>query len=134
MGANDVQTVRAFLEAESYDGPSIIIAYSHCIAHGIDMTKGFEQQKAAVKSGHWLLYRYDPRRTKEGKNPLTLDSKAPSIPIKDYAYSETRYRMLTLSKPEQAKLLLEEAQQDVKARYKFYKHLAEFSYDANEAK
>ncbi len=134
MGANDVQTVKAFLEAESYDGPSIIIAYSHCIAHGIDMTKGLEQQKAAVKSGHWLLYRYDPRRTKEGKNPLSLDSKPPSMPIKDYAYSETRYKMLTLSKPEHAKQLLEEAQQDVMARYQFYKHLAELSYDSNGEK
>jgi pyruvate-ferredoxin/flavodoxin oxidoreductase len=98
------------------------------------MTKGFDQQKAAVKSGHWLLYRYDPRRTKEGKSPLTLDSKPPSMPIEDYAYSETRYKMLTLSKPEQAKKLLEEAQQDVMARYQFYKHLAEFSYEPNGAK
>jgi len=133
MGANDVQTVKAFLEAESYDGPSIIIAYSHCIAHGIDMTKGMQQQKAAVKSGHWLMYRYDPRRTKEGKNPLVLDSKPASMPIKDYAYSETRYKMLTLSKPEQAKQLLEEAQQDIVTRYQFYKHLAGFRPDSNGA-
>ena len=124
LGANDAQTVKAFLEAESWDGPSIIIAYSHCIAHGIDMTTGMQHQKAAVASGAWPLYRYDPRLTQQGKNPLLLDSKAPSIPIKDYAYSETRYKMLTRSHPEQAKRLLELAQQDAEARYRFYQQFS----------
>jgi pyruvate-ferredoxin/flavodoxin oxidoreductase len=134
IGANDAQTVRAFLDAESYDGPSIVIAYSHCIAHGIDMTRGNQQQKAAVSSGHWLLYRYDPRMAEQGKNPLALDSKAPSIRVKDYAYAETRYKMLTLSNPEEAKRLLELAQQDIMARYNFYQQLAGLSFDSNGAK
>ncbi|HYK88294.1 MAG TPA: thiamine pyrophosphate-dependent enzyme, partial [Acidobacteriota bacterium] len=128
LGANDAQTVKAFLEAESYDGPSIIIAYSHCISHGIDMTHGLQNQKAAVNSGHWPLYRYDPRLTEQGKNPLTLDSKAPSIPIKDYAYMETRYKMLTLSQPEEAKRLLQLAQRDARMRYHFYQQLASLKY------
>jgi pyruvate-ferredoxin/flavodoxin oxidoreductase len=134
LGANDVQTIRAFQEAESFDGPSIIIAYSHCIAHGIDMTKGMQQQKAAVNSGHWLLYRYDPRLSEQGKNPLTLDSKPPSISVKEYAYSETRYKMLTLSQPEEAKRLLELAQSDVTARQKFYQQMAGLEYDASQKK
>jgi pyruvate-ferredoxin/flavodoxin oxidoreductase len=129
LGANDAQTIRAFLDAESYNGPSIIIAYSHCIAHGIDMTKGNQQQKAAVNSGHWLLYRYDPRVAEHGKNPLTLDSRPPSIPLKDYIYSETRYKMLTLSQPEEAKRLLLLAQEDVRARHQFYQQLAGINYD-----
>jgi pyruvate-ferredoxin/flavodoxin oxidoreductase len=128
LGANDAQTIRAYLDAESYDGPSIIIAYSHCIAHGIDMTRGMQQQKAAVNSGHWLLYRYDPRLTQQGKNPLTLDSKPPSIPIKEYAYSETRYKMLTLSNPEEAKRLLQLAQNDIIARHQFYQQLAGINF------
>jgi pyruvate-ferredoxin/flavodoxin oxidoreductase len=134
LGANDAQTIRAFMDAESYDGPSIIIAYSHCIAHGIDMSRAMQQQKAAVNSGHWLLYRYDPRMTEQGKNPLSLDSKPPSIPIKDYAYSETRYKMLTLSNPEEAKRLLQLAQGDVKARYQFYVQLAGLEFEGNENK
>jgi pyruvate-ferredoxin/flavodoxin oxidoreductase len=131
LGANDAQTIRAYLDAESYDGPSIIIAYSHCIAHGIDMTRGMQQQKAAVNSGHWLLYRYDPRLTQQGRNPLTLDSKPPTISMKDYAYSETRYRMLTLSNPEEAKRLLQLAQKDVVARHQFYEQLADLEFDNN---
>jgi pyruvate-ferredoxin/flavodoxin oxidoreductase len=129
MGANDVQTIRAFLDAESYNGPSIIIAYSHCIAHGIDMTKGMQQQKAAVASGHWLLYRYDPRLAGQEKNPLSLDSGDPTIPLKEYAYSETRYKMLTLSKPEEAKRLLQMAQNDIMARHQFYKQLAGLDFE-----
>jgi pyruvate-ferredoxin/flavodoxin oxidoreductase len=131
LGANDAQTIRAFLDAESYDGPSIIIAYSHCIAHGIDMTRGMQQQKAAVNSGHWLLYRYDPRLSEQGKNPLSLDSKPPSIPIKDYAYAETRYKMLTLSNPEEAKRLLKLAQGDIKSRHQFYQQLAGLDFEKN---
>jgi pyruvate-ferredoxin/flavodoxin oxidoreductase len=117
MGANDNHTLRAFLEAEAYDGPSLIIAYSHCIAHGIDMTKGMDQQKKAVESGHWQLYRYNPDLNKEGKNPFKLDSKTPSIKFKDYAYNETRYKMLTKSNPEEAKKLIELAQKDVEFRW-----------------
>ena len=124
MGASDLQTVKAFIEAESYDGPSLIIAYSHCIAHGINTAKGLEQQKRAVESGHWPLYRYDPRRRAEGLNPLQLDSKAPSIPLKDYIYNETRYSMLTMSNPEVAEKLLAEAQEAVNERWRKYEQLA----------
>jgi pyruvate-ferredoxin/flavodoxin oxidoreductase len=134
LGANDAQTIRAFLDAESYNGPSIIIAYSHCIAHGIDMVKGNQQQKAAVNSGHWLLYRYDPRLSAEGKNPLILDSKSPTISLKEYAYSETRYKMLTLSNPEEAKRLLHLAQNDIMTRHQFYQQLAGLDFESNESK
>ena len=103
MGANDTQTLRALREAEAYDGPSLIIAYSHCIAHGYDLRHGMDQQKAAVASGHWPLLRYDPRLAREGKNPLQLDSKAPSVPLKSYAYNETRYTMLAHSNPDEAR-------------------------------
>ena len=106
MGASDAQTVRAISEAEAYPGVSLIIAYAHCIAHGINMTKGMEQQALATKSGHWPLYRYDPRRHDEGKNPLQLDSKAPSIPLKEYIYNENRYTVLTQSDPAAAATLL----------------------------
>lgn len=124
MGSNDVQTVRAFIEAEAYDGPSLIIAYSHCIAHGIDMSTAMKNQKAAVDSGHWPLFRYHPEMAAEGKNPLKLDSKGPKIPFKDYAYMETRYKMLTKSHPAEAAKLIEEAQEDVNARWKMYEVLA----------
>jgi pyruvate-ferredoxin/flavodoxin oxidoreductase len=117
MGSNDMQTIRAFLEAEAYDGPSIIIAYSHCIAHGINMTTGMMNQKAAVDSGHWPLYRYNPMLAKEGKNPFKLDSKAPKIKFSEYAYLETRYKMLTKSDPEGAKQLMVLAQEDVEKRW-----------------
>ena len=99
MGASDMQTVKAFQEAEAYDGPAIIIAYSHCIAHGYDLTYGLEQQKNAVLSGYWPLMRYNPALRNEGKNPFQLDSKAPSIPLKEYAYREARYTMLARSHP-----------------------------------
>ncbi len=128
MGANDGQTVRAILEAERFNGPSLIIAYSHCIAHGIDMAKGMTQQELAVKSGMWPLYRYNPDLTKEGKNPLILDSKPPSIPVEDYTMTETRFRMLTRFKPERAKELLAEAQENAKARWCFYEQLAGMHY------
>jgi pyruvate-ferredoxin/flavodoxin oxidoreductase len=124
MGASDAQTIKAFLEAESYDGPSLLICYSHCIAHGIDMTKGLNQQRLAVESGHWLLYRYDPRLKEEGKNPLQLDSKAPKIPLKDYVYNETRYRVLTQTHPEAAARLLAAAQKEVEEHWKRYQQLA----------
>jgi pyruvate-ferredoxin/flavodoxin oxidoreductase len=123
MGANDLQTLRAFLEAEAYDGPSLIIAYSTCIAHGFEMSKGLEQEKLAVQAGHWPLYRYHPALLDEGKNPFILDSKAPSIPLEQYAYNETRYRMLLQSNEERAATLLKEAQQDVRERWQQYEHL-----------
>jgi pyruvate-ferredoxin/flavodoxin oxidoreductase len=129
MGANDLQTVKAFLEAEAYNGPSLIIAYSHCIAHGIDMEKGMESQKAAVDSGHWPLFRYNPALAHEGKNPLKLDSKAPKIPFIQYSYMETRYKMLTKSKPEEAKRLIELAQKDTTSRWHLYEQMAEMKYD-----
>jgi pyruvate-ferredoxin/flavodoxin oxidoreductase len=132
MGANDAHTVRAFLEAESYDGPSIIIAYSHCIAHGIDMTHGMNNQKAAVQSGAFPIYRFDPRLIAQGKNPFVLDSKPPSIPIKDYMYMETRYKMLSLSQPEAARRLLELAQKDAHARYNMYQQLANMKWGDGE--
>jgi pyruvate-ferredoxin/flavodoxin oxidoreductase len=124
MGARDEHTLRAFLEAESYDGPSLIIAYSHCIAHGINMTTAMLDQKAAVNSGQWLLYRYDPRRTATGENPLQLDSRQPKQKVEEYLLMENRFKMLTKSNPEQAKELHKLAQQDVDLRYRLYEYLA----------
>jgi pyruvate-ferredoxin/flavodoxin oxidoreductase len=132
MGANDRQTVRAFVEAESYDGPSLIIAYSHCIAHGYNLRDGFDQQQLAVDSGAWVLYRYDPRRADQNLNPLQLDSKAPKVPFKDYAYNETRFKMLTQSKPEHAERLLALAQKDANERWRMYEQLASLDYSAQE--
>ncbi len=127
MGANDAHTVKAFLEAESFDGPSLIIAYSQCIAHGINMAKGMEQQKLAVDSGYWPLYRFDPRRKTEGKNPFQLDSKAPSIPLKQYANNENRYRMLQQIDPAAAEHLMEEAQKSLLERWRMYEERAKES-------
>jgi pyruvate-ferredoxin/flavodoxin oxidoreductase len=117
MGYSDAQVLRAFIEAEAYPGASLIIAYSHCIAHGIPMQKGLEQQKMAVQSGAWSLYRYNPQLALEGKNPLTIDSKEPSISITDYAYNETRYRMLVNKDETRAEQLIKEADQDAKLRW-----------------
>ena len=125
MGASDTHTVKAFLEAEAHDGPSLIIAYSQCIAHGIDISKGMHQQKLAVESGHWPLYRYNPALDDAGKNPFQLDSSAPKIPLQDYIYTEGRYRMLQQSDPVVAKFLLEQAQKAVEHRWQNYKQLAE---------
>ncbi len=124
MGARDEQTLRAFLEAEAYDGPSLIIAYSHCIAHGINMQTALKNHKAAVDSGQWLLYRYNPERAEQGENPLALDSRTPKLPLKDYLHMENRFRMLEMSKPEAAAVLFEEAQQDVNTRWALYEYLA----------
>jgi pyruvate-ferredoxin/flavodoxin oxidoreductase len=124
MGANDRQTLQAIQEAEAYDGPSLVIAYSHCISHGINMAKGLEQQALAAQAGYWPLYRYDPRRKAEGKNPFQLDSKAPSIPLKEYAYNETRYRVLEQSNPATAASLMEQAQAAVNERWATYEELA----------
>ena len=124
MGQNDLQTIRAFIEADAFDGPAIIIAYSHCIAHGIDMINGLRQQKLAVDSGHWPLFRYNPLLKEQGLNPLQLDSKKPSIPLKDYIYTEVRYKMLTHSNPEAAAMLLIQGQKFVDERWAMYENLA----------
>jgi pyruvate-ferredoxin/flavodoxin oxidoreductase len=120
LGGNDTHVVKAFQEAEAHDGPSIIIAYSSCIAHGYDLVHGLEQQKLAVQSGYWPLMRYNPSLRDEGKNPFQLDSKAPSIRLKDYAYREARYTMLVRSNPELAAELLKEAQDDVERQWRVY--------------
>ncbi len=125
MGANDQQTLRAFLDAEAHDGPSLIIAYSHCIAHGIDMRMGLEQQRLATQSGYWPLYRYNPALAAEDKNPLILDSKPPTIPLEQYAYNETRYRMLKQSDSARADVLMRRAEQDVRANLQRYQDMAE---------
>ncbi len=124
MGAKDEHTLKAFLEAEAYDGPSIIIAYSHCIAHGIDMTTAMTDQKVAVDSGQWLLYRYNPERAIAGENPLVLDSRAPTRKVQDFLLQQTRFKMLTKSKPEDAQRLWKLAQQDAEQRYRMYEYMA----------
>ncbi len=129
FGANDTQTVRAFLEAEAYDGPSLIIAYAHCIAHGMDIKNGLAQQGRAVTSGHWPLYRFDPRTKANGNFPLVLDSKAPKIAFTDYAYQETRYKVLSKMDRAAAERLAQEAQHDVDARWRLYEQLAAMKKD-----
>src|SRR5262249_49306319 len=124
MGADDAHTVKTFLEAEAHDGPSLIIAYSQCIAHGIDMSKGIHQQKLAVESGYWPLYRYNPAKAAGGGNPFQLDSKEPTIALRDYLYTEGRYRILQQTNAESAKQLLEQATAAVKDRWAHYSRLA----------
>ncbi len=124
MGSSDMQTLKAFNEAEAWNGPSLIIAYSHCIAHGYDLKHGLDQQKLAVQTGYWPLFRYNPALATQGKNPFQLDSKAPSLPLEKYIYNETRYTMLVHSAPQAAAALLKEAQTDVKTRWKMYEHMA----------
>jgi pyruvate-ferredoxin/flavodoxin oxidoreductase len=125
MGANKIQTIRAFHEAEQYEGPSLIIAYSHCIEQGINMTKGMDQQKMAVDSGLWTLFRYNPMLAAEGKNPFVLDSKEPSMDIADYMYNEIRFRSLKQANPDRAEMLLNKSREIVKNQYKLYKYLAD---------
>jgi len=124
MGAKDEHTLKAFLEAEAYDGPALIIAYSHCIAHGINMTTAMQNQKAAAHSGQWLLYRYNPERAGRGENPLQLDSQTPRMKVQEYFSLENRFKMLTKSKPEQAKEFFDQAQHDAENRWHFYQYLA----------
>jgi pyruvate-ferredoxin/flavodoxin oxidoreductase len=124
MGAKDEHTLKAFLEAEAYDGPALIIAYSHCIAHGTNMSTAMQNQKAAVQSGQWLLYRYNPELAENGQNPLHIDSAPPKLPVSEYLKMENRFRMLTKSKPETAKQLFEEAQKNIRARWQLYQRLA----------
>lgn len=124
MGAKDEHTLKAFLEAEAYDGPALIIAYSHCIAHGINMTTAMQNQKAAVGTAQWLLYRYNPERARRGENPLQLDSPAPHVQLADYFKLENRFKMLGKTDPRAARELLDRAQTDVKERRSFYEFLA----------
>lgn len=131
MGGSDMQTVKALLEAEAYDGPSLVIAYAHCAMQGYDLAHGLDQQKAAVESGYWPLLRYDPRLAKEGKNPLQLDSKAPSLSLEKFAYNETRFTMLLHSNEGEAERLMKLAQEDVNNRWKMYEGLAKMSWDGN---
>lgn len=132
MGANDAQVIKAFQEAEAFNGPSLIVAYSHCISHGYNLLHGLEQQKLAVQSGYWPLLRYNPDLTKEGKNPFQLDSKSPSIPLEEYVYNENRYKMLTRTNPEVAKKLLKQAQEEVLRRWKMYEYLAALTFEKNK--
>jgi len=133
MGSSDMQTLKAFNEAAAWNGPSLIIAYSHCIAHGYDLKHGLDQQKLAVQSGYWPLFRYNPALVEQGKNPFQLDSKAPAIPLEKYIYNETRYTMLVHSAPAAAAALLKEAQSDVKTRWKMYEHMASMAGSPIEA-
>ncbi|HLW54548.1 MAG TPA: pyruvate:ferredoxin (flavodoxin) oxidoreductase [Candidatus Angelobacter sp.] len=134
MGASDMQTLKAFLEAEAYDGPSLIIAYGPCIAHGFDLSQGLTHQKLAVNSGHWPLFRYDPRRLKKGENPLQMDSQPPSIPLEQYLYSEDRYTSLKQTHPDEARHLLEEARQDTLDQWNMYQKWARTAVNPSEPK
>jgi pyruvate-ferredoxin/flavodoxin oxidoreductase len=124
FGAKDTQTVKAFLEAESYDGPSLIIAYSHCIAHGYDLALGPEQQKLAVDTGYWPLYRYDPRMVSQGKAAMQLDSAAPKGHVAQFTKNETRFRIVEQQNAERFKAMMETAKQHIESRYKLYEQLA----------
>ncbi|MCB2229229.1 pyruvate:ferredoxin (flavodoxin) oxidoreductase [bacterium] len=128
IGSSHNQAVKAMAEAEAYPGPSLLICYGHCIAHGIDMSKGMAHEDLAVKSGHWLLYRYNPALIDQGKNPLILDSKEPSIPLEEYVYAENRFRTLKAQDPERAGMLLELGKQDCKRRWNLYSQLAGMDY------
>jgi pyruvate-ferredoxin/flavodoxin oxidoreductase len=132
FGAKDVQTIRAFLEAESYPGPSVLICYSPCIAHGVDMSNNLRQQDMAVNSGHWPLFRYDPRKIDAGENPLHMDSKAPSIPYRDYLASETRFSVLNRTHPDDAERFLKLAQKHVESKYSLYEQLAHLAWQKAE--
>ncbi len=128
-GYNDQHTLRTFLEAEAFDGPSVIIAYSPCIAHGYDMRQQLAQQQLAVKSGAWPLYRYNPLLAREGKNPLTLDSRDPTVPLEEFAYNETRYRVLKMHDEEHAQQLMRLAKADAQSSWEMYQQLAELDHN-----
>ncbi|UFS71997.1 pyruvate:ferredoxin (flavodoxin) oxidoreductase [Geomonas sp. RF6] len=127
--SNPQQVVKAFIEAEAYDGPSLILCYAHCIAHGINMTSGIDEQKKAVACGHWPLIRYNPALAEQGKNPLQLDSKEPTMSLEEYAYGENRYRVLKKNNPEAAKALMDRATVINSRRYDLYRRMAEMNYD-----
>jgi pyruvate-ferredoxin/flavodoxin oxidoreductase len=133
FGAKMAQTAQAFVEAESYDGPSLIIAYSHCIAHGYDMANGAAQQKLAVDSGVWPLYRFDPRRIPKGEAPLHLDYSAPKAKVADYLRNESRFRMVERANPAQYKAFVEESQKAADRRFLVYSQLAGIKVPAFEA-
>jgi pyruvate-ferredoxin/flavodoxin oxidoreductase len=123
-GAKDMQTLRTFIDAEAHEGPALIIAYAPCIAHGVDLSFNHRQQDLAVKSGHWPLFRFDPRLAEAGGNPFKLDSAAPSQPVKAFMESETRFAMLQRSHPDAAQRFLQQAQQDAERRFKMYQDMA----------
>jgi pyruvate-ferredoxin/flavodoxin oxidoreductase len=123
--SNPAQAIKAMLEAEAYEGPSLIIAYAHCIAHGIDMAQGIESQKKAVACGHWPLYRYNPRLAEEGKNPLLLDSKAPTISFGEFAATQNRFRVLKKVNPGAAEALIKRADEWTTRRHALYRKLAD---------
>lgn len=127
--ANPAQVVKAFIEAEAYDGPSVIIAYSHCFAHGINMTTAVDEQKKAVSSGYWPLYRYNPSLAAAGKNPLQLDSKAPTTSFEEFANGENRYKVLNTINPEVAGLLMKKASDWTANRFEYYQKLAALKYE-----
>jgi pyruvate-ferredoxin/flavodoxin oxidoreductase len=131
FGANTVKTIKAFLEAEAYEGPSLIIAYSTCIAQGINMTRGIEEQKKAVACGHWPLYRFNPELERQGKNPLIIDSQEPTISFEEYAYKERRYKVLKSGKPELAAELMKQSAADANRRWQYLKHLAQWAPEGN---
>jgi len=131
-GGKDTQTLNAFLEAEAHPGPSLIIAFSPCIAHGVDMSRNHHQQDMAVNSGHWPLFRFNPENIPLGKPPLKLDSKPPSIPYRDYVQSETRFNMLWHTQPDVAEALVVEEQKFVTHRYNFYKQLSQLDWSDSE--
>ncbi len=133
MGASDTQTLKAFIEAERYDGPSIIIAYSHCIAHGYDLKYGMDQQKRAVECGLWPTFRYNPELEAQGKNPMKLDYKGPKIPVKEYMYHETRFKMVEKMNSEDAAQFLETATWHAEETYKRYENMTKVSYDKEES-
>ncbi|MGE3779543.1 MAG: pyruvate:ferredoxin (flavodoxin) oxidoreductase, partial [Pirellulaceae bacterium] len=124
LAANPAQTVRALHEAESYPGPSLLLAYSHCIAHGIDMSTGMSHQKDVVTSGLWPLYRYDPRLARKGEQPFHLDSRKPTLPFKELAMQEARFAMLARTNPEQAERLFDLAQKDIDDQWHYYEQMA----------
>jgi pyruvate-ferredoxin/flavodoxin oxidoreductase len=127
MGASDAQTIKAFVEAEKYDGPSIIIAYSHCVAHGYDLRYGMNHQKLAVDSGLWPMFRYNPDLKKEGKNPMSLDYKGPTTDVKNFMYQETRFKMVEKLNENNAKEYLQSAREHAQNQYKRYKNIEEMS-------
>ena len=129
VGANDMQTIKALNEAEAYDGPSLIIAYSHCIAQGFNLADGLQHQKNAVETGSWPLFRYNPENIKEGKAPLMLDSKAPSRPLSDYMANETRFQIVNKMNPERYETLLNKAQENVKEKRSLLEHMAEYKVE-----
>jgi pyruvate-ferredoxin/flavodoxin oxidoreductase len=133
MGSKDSQVVKALREAESWPGPSLVIAYSHCIAHGFDLSLGMEQQKLLVNSGLWTLFRYDPRRISEGQPPLVLDSKEPKVKTADFMRNETRFRMIEKMNPERFKMLADEAQESALHRWKLLEQMAAIHFPVEAA-